>query len=83
MTAERAEQSPWTAVRHDAWVSDLKQELVERGYDSRDLDALIAAALDRYRSARVRDFIPLLVSRSVKRTLREESHQPRTDEATS
>jgi hypothetical protein len=51
------------------WVADLKQELVERGYDSIEVERLIAAALDRYRSA-ADHFVPLLVARSVERGLR-------------
>jgi hypothetical protein len=71
MTAEPDDQPSWTTVERAAWMVDLKQELVERGYDSNEVEQLIAEAVDRFRSAAVRDFIPLLVSRSVQRTLRE------------
>jgi len=59
------------ALQRGRWVSDLKHDLIERGYDSKDVEELITAALDRFRSSRVQDFIPLLVSRSVEQTLRE------------
>ena len=54
---------------HEPWVLDLRQELVERGYDGGDVDSLIAAGLARFASTRDDTLASLLVSRWVTRTL--------------
>lgn len=56
----------------DPWVSDLRARLVETGYDGDHVDELITASLARFGSPRVRDFVPLLVERSVNQALRGE-----------
>lgn len=60
---------PW---EHDAWVIDLRQQLIEEGHDGDRVDALVRDAVARYGSARVREFIPLFVERSVQRALQHE-----------
>jgi hypothetical protein len=54
----------------EPWVSDLRQELVDEGYDPSRVDQLITSSLERFRSSRIHDFIPLLVERAVNRALR-------------
>jgi hypothetical protein len=71
MTSGDDDRAAWTNIERDAWLADLRQELYERGYDSADVETLIGMALERFDSAPVRDFVPLLVSRWVQRTLRE------------
>ena len=53
----------------DNWLVELRQRLVEAGYDSGRVDETITATLTRFRAARVRSFIPLLVERAVHRAL--------------
>jgi hypothetical protein len=60
---------PW---EHDAWVIDLRQQLIEEGHDGDRVDALVRDAVARYGSARVREFIPLFVERTVQRALQHE-----------
>ena len=57
---------------HDAWVIDLREQLIEEGHDGDRVDALVRDAVARYRSARVREFIPLFVERTVQRALQHE-----------
>jgi hypothetical protein len=52
------------------WLHALRHELVDAGHDAARVDALLAAAVERFRSGRVRDYVPLLVERSVYRELR-------------
>jgi hypothetical protein len=52
------------------WLSALRVDLVHAGYEAARVDELLAATVERYRSGRVRDYIPLLVERSVYRELR-------------
>ena len=59
-------------ARGDPWVSDLRARLVETGYDCDRVDELITASLARFGSPRIRDFVPLLVERSVSQALRGE-----------
>jgi hypothetical protein len=51
------------------WEHALRQEFVDAGYDAGRVDSLLAAAVERFRSGRVRDFVPLFVKRSVSREL--------------
>jgi hypothetical protein len=53
------------------WATDLRDRLVAEGHDSRRVDELIASDLAAFDSARIRDFIPLLVTRSVREALRQ------------
>ena len=55
----------------DPWVSDLRQDLVDQGYDPSRVDQLITSTLARFGSTRVHDFVPLLVERAVNRALRD------------
>jgi hypothetical protein len=52
------------------WLSTLRHELVDAGHDAAQVDALLTAAVERFRSGRVREYVPLLVERSVYRELR-------------
>ena len=61
-----------SAFETELWVVELREQLVEDGYERNRVDGLIAATLVRFRSARLPDFVPLLVERHVLRTLREE-----------
>ncbi|MDQ1429914.1 MAG: hypothetical protein QOF40_516 [Actinomycetota bacterium] len=56
-------------VDAEMWVTALRDQLIQSGYDRRRVDELIVVTLARFRSARLRDFIPLLVERSVRRAL--------------
>jgi len=58
------------AAGAEPWVNDLRQELVDEGHDPAQVDQLITSTLERFRSTRVHDFIPLLVERAVYRALR-------------
>ena len=62
---ERAQSKP------PDWLSALRHELVDAGHDAARVDALLAAAVERFQSGRVREYVPLLVERSVYRELRE------------
>jgi hypothetical protein len=53
-------------VEAEPWMAALRERLVQSGYDRQQVDELIVVALARFRSARLRDFIPLLVERSVR-----------------
>jgi hypothetical protein len=53
-------------------VIDLREQLIEEGHDGDRVDALVRDAVARYGSARVREFIPLFVERSVQRALQHE-----------
>ena len=54
----------------EPWVSDLRHELVDEGYEPSRVDQQIKSALERFRSSRIHDFIPLLVERAVNQSLR-------------
>jgi len=56
--------------RPPEWLSALRHELVDAGNDAARVDELLAATFERFRSARVREFVPLLVERCVRRELR-------------
>jgi hypothetical protein len=56
-------------VEPEMWVTALRDQLVQSGYDRRRVDELVVVTLARFRSARLRDFIPILVERSVRRAL--------------
>jgi hypothetical protein len=60
-----AEQTATSAVTEERWVTDLRDQLVDDGHDRRRVEELIASTLAGFDSARIRDFIPLLVARSV------------------
>src|SRR4051794_4509274 len=62
----------WAA---DAWAIDLREQLVEDGYEGERVDALMRDAVARYRSARIAEFVPLFVERSVQRALRNEQQK--------
>jgi Arc/MetJ family transcription regulator len=51
-------------------MTDLRQELVEAGYDAARVDALLAAAVERLRTGRVREYVPVLVKHAVREELR-------------
>jgi hypothetical protein len=52
------------------WLSALRLDLVHAGYDPARVDAVLDATVARYRSGRVRDYVPLLVERAAYRELR-------------
>ena len=54
----------------DSWVSDLRHQLVDCGFDPARVDTAITTALERFRTSRIHDFIPLLVERAASRALR-------------
>jgi hypothetical protein len=56
----------------EPWVSALRQDLLDSGFEPSRVDQLITTTLERFRSSRVHDFIPLLVERAVYRALRGE-----------
>jgi hypothetical protein len=53
-------------------VIDPRAQLGDAGYDPARVDELIASSLARFRSSKVREFVPLLVERSVQRALRDD-----------
>jgi hypothetical protein len=55
----------------ELWVHELRRQFVDAGHDQREVDAVITATLERFRSARLQSFLPILVERSVQRALRE------------
>jgi hypothetical protein len=59
------------AFDREPWVYDLRERLVDAGHDGLRVDELLTDALARFRSARLRSFIPLLVERSVQQALRD------------
>ena len=64
-------QSTNPAFDREPWVDDLRERFVDAGYDGLRVDELLTAALARFRAARLRSFIPLLVERSVQQALRD------------
>jgi hypothetical protein len=54
------------------WVSALRQDLLDSGFDPSRVDQVITTTLERFRSSRIQDFVPLLVERAVYRVLRVE-----------
>jgi hypothetical protein len=54
----------------DLWLVDLRERLVEAGHSVSNVDIAIGAALARYNAATILTFVPLLVERSVKQSLR-------------
>jgi hypothetical protein len=51
------------------WATDLRARLVDTGYDPGRVDELITSNLERFRTSKLREFVPLLVERSVQRAL--------------
>jgi hypothetical protein len=62
-------QSNEQSTEAEPWLNELRQELIDAGYDQSQVDQTIGSALQRFRSSRVHDFIPLLVERAVHREL--------------
>lgn len=56
----------------DDWVDELRERLVDDGHDQRRVDRAIDTSLTRFRGARVRSFLPLLVERADEQALRAE-----------
>ena len=54
----------------EPWEIDLRAQLTDAGYDPTRVDELIASNVARFQSSKIRNFVPLLVERSVQRTLR-------------
>jgi hypothetical protein len=65
------ETARWPLDR-EPWVHELRARFVDSGHDQREVDAVITATLERFRSARLQSFLPILIERSVQRALREE-----------
>jgi hypothetical protein len=65
----------------EIWATQLREHFIQDGYDQQQVDELIGATLARFRSARVRDFVPLLVERSVRRALNGDRNTPTTERA--
>jgi hypothetical protein len=59
-------------VPAEPWVSSLRALYIDAGHDAARVDEALGAALARFRSARTREFVPLLVERSVGQALRSE-----------
>ena len=55
----------------EPWVHELRGQLVDSGHDEREVDTALTATLERFRSARLKSFLPILIERSVQRALRE------------
>jgi hypothetical protein len=55
----------------DPWVLDLRDRLIEDGYELARVLEVLTNTLGRFRHAPIRDYVPLLVERSVERALRE------------
>jgi hypothetical protein len=55
--------------RSDLWIVDLRTRLIDVGYQHDAVDAEIANAMSRFRTARISMFVPLLVERAVTRAL--------------
>jgi hypothetical protein len=66
MQPDQSTSPPYEA---DSWVVDLRTRMLDEG---QQVDQVIATALARFRSARVRSFIPLLVERAVQRAFRDD-----------
>jgi hypothetical protein len=60
------------AYEADSWVVELRTRMLDEGHDRQQVDQVIATALARFQSARVRSFIPLLVERAVQRAFRDD-----------
>ncbi|MCU1468546.1 MAG: hypothetical protein JWM72_4474 [Actinomycetia bacterium] len=58
------------SVDAEPWVGALRRELLDSGFDPSRVDQLLTTTLERFRSSRIHDFIPLLVERAVYRGLR-------------
>ena len=56
----------------ETWAMDLRDQLVEAGHDRQRVDEVLSATLARFRSARLRTFVPILVERSVRQSLRDD-----------
>jgi hypothetical protein len=54
----------------EPWVLDLRAQLADAGHDPTRVDELITSSVARFQSSKFRDFVPLLVERSVQRALR-------------
>jgi hypothetical protein len=54
----------------EGWVIDLRAQFAGAGYEPARVDELIASNVERFRSSKFREFVPLLVERSVQRALR-------------
>jgi hypothetical protein len=67
-TGRLSPDPPPSAV--EPWVLDLRAQLADAGYDPTRVDELIASSMARFQSSKFRDFVPLLVERSVQRALR-------------
>jgi hypothetical protein len=67
----RTMQTNERAIDGEPWVSALRQELLDSGFDPSRVDQLLTTTLERFRSSRIHDFVPLLVERAVYRALRE------------
>jgi hypothetical protein len=68
----RAMQTNERSIDEEPWVSELRQELLDSGFDPSRVDQLLATTLERFRASRIHDFVPLLVERAVYRGLREQ-----------
>ena len=64
----QADSPPFEA---ETWAMDLRDQLVEDGYSRPRVDQVLTGTLARFRSARVRSFVPILVERSVRDALRD------------
>jgi hypothetical protein len=60
------------SVAAEPWVRALRQELLDSGFEPSRVDQVLATTLQRFRSSRIRDFIPLLVERAAYRALRDQ-----------
>ena len=69
---QRDEGARWPLDR-EPWVYELRAQFVDSGHDQRDVDAAITATVERFRSARLQSFLPILIERSIQRALREKS----------
>jgi hypothetical protein len=63
-------QTDERSVYAESWVSALRQDLLDSGFDPSSVDQVITTTLERFRSSRIQNFVPLLVERAAYRALR-------------
>ena len=56
----------------EPWVHELRERFVDAGFDHSRVNELLGESLARYQSGRWRQFVPLLVERSVNQALRDD-----------
>jgi hypothetical protein len=62
----QTESPPFEA---ESWAVELRDQLVAAGHNRQRVDEVLTSTLARFRSARLRTFVPILVERSVRQAL--------------